>query len=430
MELSTENLIDKIKELEHKLEEYEQFIEAIKAGEVDGFALNRNNQHEILTFEGSDYAYRMLVESFGEGALTLSEDVITVYTNNYFLELMNLPYESVIGKSFYQFIDPESQDIFTQLFRKGLSGQSKGEINLITKNKLIPVYVSLTSLYPTLPNVGMIVTDMSAKKIQENILKENEVEIKKKAAQLEVKNIELEKMNKELESFAYISSHDLQEPLRKIQTFATRIMEKEFGNLSDSGKDHFIRMQSSAQKMQTLIEDLLAYSRINTSQRVFETTDLNKIVDEVKEDLKEVIKDKKASIEVTGLGDVCIIPFQFRQLMHNLIVNSLKFSNPDNPPHIIIKSEITEGENLNNPTLAPETKYCHISVMDNGIGFEKQYKEKIFEVFQRLHAKNEYDGTGIGLSIVKKIVESHGGIITADGEPHKGAVFDIYIPVG
>src|SRR4030095_89029 len=174
MELSTEQLSEKVKELESKLEEYEQFIEAIKGGEIDGFALNKNNQHEIFTFLGSDYAYRMLVENFGEGALTLSEDALTVYTNNYFLELLKLPYESVIGKSFFQFIHPESKETFTQLFKKGLTGQSKGEINLIAGKKTIPVYVSLTSLYPTLPNVGIIVTDLGEKQAQENILKENE----------------------------------------------------------------------------------------------------------------------------------------------------------------------------------------------------------------------------------------------------------------
>ncbi|HZV44954.1 MAG TPA: PAS domain S-box protein, partial [Saprospiraceae bacterium] len=174
MELTPEQLIYQITELEQKLEEYEQYIEAIKAGEIDGFALNKNNQPEVFTFQGSDYAYRMLVENFGEGALTLSEDALTVYTNNYFLDLLNLPYDSVIGKSFYQFIHPDSQETFTQLFHKGLTGQSKGEICLRTGQKEIPVYVSLTSLYPTMPNVGIIVTDLSDKKKQENVLEENE----------------------------------------------------------------------------------------------------------------------------------------------------------------------------------------------------------------------------------------------------------------
>ena len=253
-------------------------------------------------------------------------------------------------------------------------------------------------------------------------------EIKKAEQNIKQKNIELEKMNKELQSFAYISSHDLQEPLRKIQTFATRITEKEENNLSDSGKDMFKRMEDAAKRMQTLIQDLLAYSRTTTTERSFVTTDLNEIIAEVKEDLKEELMEKHATIEANQLCDADIIPFQFRQLMHNLIGNSLKFSNPENPPHIQIKSEIANGIKFHNEKLSPQNKYCHITVSDNGIGFEQQYSEKIFEVFQRLHGKNEYNGTGIGLSIVKKIVENHHGIITAYGDVNKGATFEIYIP--
>ncbi len=140
------------------------------------------------------------------------------------------------------------------------------------------------------------------------------------------------------------------------------------------------------------------------------------------------MKEKHATIEANQLCDADIIPFQFRQLMHNLIGNSLKFSNPEKPPHIQIKSEIANGLKFSNEKLLPQKKYCHISFSDNGIGFEQQYSEKIFEVFQRLHGKNEYIGTGIGLSIVKKILENHHGIITAKGELNKGATFDIYIP--
>jgi PAS domain S-box-containing protein len=251
---------------------------------------------------------------------------------------------------------------------------------------------------------------------------------KKAENNIEQKNIELERMNKELQSFAYISSHDLQEPLRKIQTFATRVIEKEENNLSDYGKDMISRMQDAAKRMQTLIQDLLAYSRTNTPESKFETADLNIILAEVKEDLKEELKEKNATVEAAQLCDAYIIPFQFRQLLHNLIGNSLKFSNPDHPPRITIRCEIAKGINFNNEKLIPQNKYCHITVSDNGIGFEPQYSEKIFEVFQRLHSRNEYIGTGIGLSIVKKIVENHHGIITATGELNKGATFDIYIP--
>ncbi len=263
---------------------------------------------------------------------------------------------------------------------------------------------------------------------EKTFVKELELQVGERTKELEASNTELQKMNKELQSFAYISSHDLQEPLRKIQTFATRISAKEENNLSDHGKDMFNRMQNAAERMQTLIQDLLAYSRTNTTEREFETTDLGEIIAEVKEDLKEELKEKQAIIEANQLCDADIIPFQFRQLMHNLISNALKFSNPHAAPYIRIKSEIASGIALDNQRLSPQNKYCHITVSDNGIGFEQQYSEKIFGVFQRLHGRNEYNGTGIGLAIVKKIVENHNGIITANGELNKGATFDIYIP--
>ena len=250
-----------------------------------------------------------------------------------------------------------------------------------------------------------------------------------RTAQLEDKNTELEKINRELQSFAYISSHDLQEPLRKIQTFSTRIMEKEASKLSEEGKDSFQRMQNAARRMQTLIEDLLAYSRTNSSERKFVYTDLNKILNEVKEDLKEELLSKKAVLETDAICTLSIIPFQFRQMMHNLISNSLKFSDEKRSPHILVKCEITTGDKFKIGLLSKDKEYCHISVTDNGIGFEQQYSEKIFEVFQRLHGRSEYKGTGIGLAIVKKIVDNHHGIIRAHGEVNKGATFDVYIPV-
>lgn len=258
---------------------------------------------------------------------------------------------------------------------------------------------------------------------------ELEKQVAERTKELEQYNIDLEKMNKELQSFAYISSHDLQEPLRKIQTFATQIIEKESQNLSESGKDKFQRMQNAAQRMQTLINDLLSYSRTSTQERVFEKIDFCEIIDEVKEDLREELDAKSASIECEKTNVISIIPFQFRQLLYNLISNSLKFSKPDTDTVIKITSEIKPGDHFNNPALDEHQNYCHIIVSDNGIGFDQEYNTKIFEVFQRLHGREQYNGTGIGLAIVKKIVENHYGIITAKGEKNIGATFNIYIPV-
>lgn len=264
---------------------------------------------------------------------------------------------------------------------------------------------------------------------QKNFAGELEKQIQERTSELEQKNRDLKKMNAELQSFAYVSSHDLQEPLRKIQTFAGRILEKEYDHLTDNGKDYFKRMQDAAKRMQTLIEDLLAYSRTNTTERIFKTLPLQEIVDEVKQDLKELISETNTVIETGKMTEAHIIPFQFRQLLHNLIGNSIKFAKAGVACHIVIESETVEGKKINLPGILPQINYCKLTVTDNGIGFEPHYKDRIFEVFQRLHSKTEYKGTGIGLAIVKKIVENHNGVITATGEINKGARFAIYIPV-
>jgi len=262
----------------------------------------------------------------------------------------------------------------------------------------------------------------------EKAVAERTEELKYANESLAGKNTELERMNKELESFAFVSSHDLQEPLRKIQIFSSRILEKEYQNLSDTGKAYFNRMLESAKRMQQLIEDLLAYSRAGAHSSKYEKTDLTLIIEEVKAELKDAILEKNAIIEVNESCEIRVIPFQFRQLLHNLIGNALKFSKPGIPPHIIIKSTFAKGSKLKQKLLLPEKEYCHLSISDNGIGFEPEFNDRIFEIFQQLHAKNEYEGTGIGLAIVKKIVENHNGVIVATGKLNKGARFDIYLP--
>lgn len=176
------------------------------------------------------------------------------------------------------------------------------------------------------------------------------------------------------------------------------------------------------------LTNLLAFSRIATTELKFEKTELSLIIEQVKAELKDSIHEKHATIESTELGSANIIPFQFRQIMYNLISNALKFSIPDKPSHITIESRIIKGSELKVEKLSPERNYCQITVKDNGIGFESHFSERIFGVFQKLHGKDVYAGTGIGLAIVKKIVENHNGIITATSELDNGATFDIYIP--
>lgn len=238
----------------------------------------------------------------------------------------------------------------------------------------------------------------------------------------------LKKVNKELASFAYASSHDLQEPLRKIQLFVSKIQSQESGGLTEAGKQYFSKVYDASVRMQRLIEDLLAFAQINTSEIKAEIADLEKITLEVVNELAEEIAAKNAKVEVGKLCFARIIPFQFHQLMQNLISNALKFVEPGRDPVIMIDGKIAKGSDLHYAELLDDSHYCHIRVTDNGIGFEPEFSEQIFEVFQRLHGQQEYPGTGIGLAIAKKIVEFHKGIITASSELGKGTRFDIYLP--
>jgi PAS domain S-box-containing protein len=235
--------------------------------------------------------------------------------------------------------------------------------------------------------------------------------------------------NKELESFNYISSHDLQVPLRHIQSFASRIMDEESQNLSEKGKIYFEKINSAANRMQNLLKDLLNYSKTTIEERKFEKTILNDLLNNVIIEFKEIIDEKNATIDIGELGTANLIPFQFQQLLYNLIGNALNFSKPDKPPHIIIERYTITDLDIQDIILKPKTSYCHIRISDNGIGFDPQYNDRVFGLFQRLDHNQKAAGTGIGLAIVKKIVENHKGYITVEGVLNIGARFDIYIPL-
>ncbi|KAA0994096.1 PAS domain-containing protein [Dyadobacter sp. UC 10] len=255
-----------------------------------------------------------------------------------------------------------------------------------------------------------------------------ETKVQQRTKELTVANNELIKTNMELAQFAYVASHDLQEPLRKIQTFATRILETELGNLSEKGRDYFNRMQASSARMQQLIVDLLAFSRANAIEKHFEKTDLNEVLKIAQEQLAEVILQKNAVIKSDVLPHQNVIVYQFEQLFTNIIANALKFVRPGERPIIEIKTGQIAGHLIPLSEADSGLNYTYISFSDNGIGFDQQFKDRIFQVFQRLHGRSSYDGTGIGLAICKKIVENHKGLLDAIGKPGIGATFIIYLP--
>jgi signal transduction histidine kinase len=238
----------------------------------------------------------------------------------------------------------------------------------------------------------------------------------------------LERSNKELQEFASVASHDLQEPLRKIQAFSDRLRSRCMQTLDDQGRDYLDRIQNAAGRMQTLINDLLTYARVATKARPFVTTDLIAVTREVVSDLEARIEQVNGSVQVGELPSVEADPLQVRQLMQNLIGNSLKYHRPEVRPVVSIYGHHLSEAGCQTQSAAAGP-YCQILVEDNGIGFEEVYSEKIFAIFQRLHGRTEYEGTGVGLAVCRKIVERHGGTITARSTPGKGSTFVVTLPV-
>jgi two-component system sensor kinase FixL len=230
----------------------------------------------------------------------------------------------------------------------------------------------------------------------------------------------LARSNAELEQFAYVASHDLQEPLRKIQAFGDRLKTKYEAGLGPEGLDYLTRMQNAASRMQTLIQDLLSLSRVASNSKPFTSVDLGDVVRTVVSDLEMRIQDAGANVAIGELPVVFGDRGQMAQLFQNLIGNGIKFRKPDVSPIVKIESEPH--------TLATGAAGWQIIVEDNGIGFDEKYRDRIFQIFQRLHGRNEYEGTGIGLAICRKIVDRHGGALTANSSPGAGARFVIALP--
>ncbi|MEH2068876.1 MAG: PAS domain-containing protein [Nostoc sp.] len=237
---------------------------------------------------------------------------------------------------------------------------------------------------------------------------------------------ELARSNKELQEFAFVASHDLQEPLRKIKTFGDRLKVTYSDILTDQGRDYLERMLNAVSRMQTLIEDLLTLSRVTTRAQPFVSVNLAKIAQEVLSDLEVYVQQTGASVEIGKLPTIKADPLQMRQLLQNLIGNALKFHRPQVPPAIKIYGSILNNQ-VNN--ILPDSELCQIVVEDNGIGFEEKYLDRIFNVFQRLHSTIEYEGTGIGLAICRKITERHHGRITAQSKPGQGSKFFVTLSV-
>jgi PAS domain S-box-containing protein len=412
----TQEILHKNKALEETTRELKEINQQL---ELRNEELRQSEERYLrMTNEVEDYAIILLskdgyIENWNKGA-----EKIKGYTA-----------EEMIGKHFRLFYThaDQQQGLAEKLIEEAsLKGKSTYEGLRVRKDgSTFWAYTVITALHDDKNDIigfSKVTRDLTQRKLAEDRLKMY-------AEQLEQKNRELERSNSELSSFSYVASHDLQEPLRKIQAFGNLIQARDVANLSETSKDYFDRMVKAAVRMQNLIDSLLEFSRTTTARKNFEPTDLNELLDEVKKELALPIEEKKAVITSSHLPTVTIIPFQFRQLLSNLISNSLKYSKADITPVIEIQATYVKARDLHEMGALPGKDYFRFSVADNGIGFEQEYGDKIFELFQRLHGRNEYSGSGIGLAICKKIVENHNGFMRAEGVIGKGATFYFFIPV-
>lgn len=340
-------------------------------------------------------------------------------SDNFYRILGLEPHElEITFDNYRQFVHKDDMALYDQLGKETIETGSSAihAYRIITKNgKVKHLYLNGKNDAKNGRPVSLgVVQDISQKiKAEGKLLEKNEA---------------LKRSNAELESFNRVASHDLQEPMRKIQMFISRISDSELDNLSENGRMYFDKVNSSANRMQTLIKYLLAYSRINKSQKDFVALNLNETVTKVLGDLDERISETDIEIAVDKLPTIRAIPFQIEQLLNNLISNAIKYRSDIEEPKIVLDCKKLSRNKITDEFNKKYKHYYRLSVMDNGIGFAQENAEKIFELFERLHQRNEYSGTGIGLAICKKIAENHNGHIVAESEKGKGATFCVYLP--
>lgn len=406
-------LLNEIIELKNQLFEANSIIASIKEGEIDALVVHQNGKPQVYSLESADYTYRILIEKSGEGALSIADNGLILYCNDYFSKLIGIQSTKIIGTFFEDYIEFPAD--YQRLKDHLKNGNSKGEINLKYKDKTVPVYVSLSDLHPMVAAFGIVLTDLTDKKKQEKALALNQKQLESKVHELHLSNVNLEQ-------FIHVISHDLKEPLRKILTYTSLLETTKSSLFSEKELYNMTVIRSSAGRLNSLVDDLVkyAFSAVKDDASII---DLNEVLAEVLDDLELIIKENDAKISSTELPKIKASKVQMRQLFSNLISNAIKYGKSGTAPEIKITSEKVNGDLIQ----MPEDNYFKICFTDNGIGMNPDHLGKIFTIFQRLHMKNEYSGNGIGLAICKKIIDNHSGKIDVASSPN-GSIFSLYLP--
>lgn len=376
---------------------------------------------------------KLVLDSSPHITCTASTKGNFTYSNKFFLDYAGLSQEQSLRLGWEAIAHPEELETINHRWQESVvSGKGFNTEMLVRRHDGVYQWHAVAAL-PLRNEDGDVASWVfSASNIhnQKQFANELEKKIAERTQSLKELNTELEHSNRNLEQFAFIASHDLQEPLRKIKTFSSMLYENYVSVLPGEATKLIEKIHASSDRMASLIRDVLNFSRIDTAENVFVKTDINLIVNNVIEDFGLLIAEKKAVIKVGRLPVVEVIPLQINQLIYNLLSNSLKFCKKDAKPHITISSRnLAQVEVIKHPELDQRFKYFEILVGDEGIGFDQKFEEKIFQIFQRLHSKEDYPGTGIGLALCKKIVVNHDGLIFAEAHEGAGALFHIILPL-
>lgn len=414
------DLIRELDELRLQLAEANETIEAIRTGQVDAIIVHNDDGRQLYTLKSADLTYRVFIEKMTEGAVTLNKDGIIIYSNSQFASMIKMPLSLVIGNSFTSFIAEESRVNYRACFERSWTSDCKMEALLRSGGEAKPVQLSFNMLQlDEGVSMSIILTDLTAQKSTQRELEQSNGKLQKAIDALELSNYDLQQ-------FASVASHDLQEPLRKIQIYSNHLRDKAAVSSAEDAS-YLAKIIDSASRMRKLIIAILNYSKLSADTMDWEYTDLSVLFRELLEDFELIIREKRAVVTVGAMPSMVVNRGQIRQVFQNILSNALKFSRVDMPPQINIYSKRLGGKSFGAVEMA-DGPFCLIGIGDNGIGFDKKYLTSIFSLFERLHSKDKFEGTGIGLAIAKKIVEKHNGLISAISTEGCGSEFRIILP--
>ena len=399
--------------LREEIQQHRQMEEKLQTALEREKKARRRAEEAELAFARSEARYRAIGEAIPFGVWMCDAEGRLEYLSDSFLDLVDMSMEEVKQAGWMEQLPPVQMETTRQERPEAVENGEPWDRELKIKGADEDWYTILSRGVPVRDEEGNILNWVG---INLDI-----TERRREQDELRAAKEELERSNKELEEFAYVASHDLQEPLRKITAFGERLADRCGEELDERARDYLDRMQNAASRMRGLINDLLTFSRVTTRAQPFTPVDLNEVVEEVISDLEIRIQELHGEVEVGDLPTIDAEPTQMRQLFQNLIGNGLKFHREDVPPVVEVEGELTQDET--------GEEVCRLRVKDNGIGFDEKYLDRIFTIFQRLHARGEYAGTGVGLALCSKIVRRHGGDITAESEPGQGATFIVTLPV-